>query len=137
PSSMPLAHNALEFLFPPGRVTMLGESDGNRLRRVYTDGRTHPAEPELTFHGHSIGHWEEHTLVINTIGVLPQSYLAVSEGVGIPNNGDMRIKERIYSAAPDVMHVDLEISAPKILTKPWTTTRIYYRQRARKYDIVE
>ena len=57
--------------------------------------------------------------------------------MGIPNNGDMRVKERIYLAAPDVMHVDLEIHAPKILTKPWTTTRIYYRQRARKYDIVE
>ena len=39
PSWMLITHNALEFLFTPGRVTVLGESDGNRLRRIYTDGR--------------------------------------------------------------------------------------------------
>ena len=33
--------------------------------------------------------------------------------------------------------VDLEITAPKILTAPWKTTRIFFRQRARKFDIVE
>src|SRR5438445_10842837 len=39
PSWMLITHNALEFLFTPGRVTILGESDGNRIRRIYTDGR--------------------------------------------------------------------------------------------------
>ena len=32
---------------------------------------------------------------------------------------------------------DLEIIAPKVLTRPWKTTRIFFRQRARKFDIVE
>ncbi len=58
PSWMLITHNALEFLFTPGRVTILGESDGNRLRRIYTDGRPHPPDPDPTFHGHSIGHWK-------------------------------------------------------------------------------
>jgi hypothetical protein len=49
---------ATEFLFTPGRITILGEFDGNRLRRIYTDGRAHPDDPDLTFNGHSIGHWE-------------------------------------------------------------------------------
>src|SRR5258705_4860283 len=42
PTWMLVTHNAMEILFTPGRVTMLGESDGNRLRRIYTDGRPHP-----------------------------------------------------------------------------------------------
>src|ERR1043166_2601573 len=54
PGWMLVSHNAMEVLFTPGRVTMLGESDGNRLRRVYTDGRPHPAVPDPSFHGHSI-----------------------------------------------------------------------------------
>jgi hypothetical protein len=137
PSWMLITHNAMEFAFTPGRVTILGESDGNRLRRIYTDGRLHPDEPDPTFHGHSIGHWEGDTLVVDTVGVLPEVYLAISEAVGVPNNGDMHIVERIHLAAPDVLHDDLEITAPKILTAPWKTTRIYFRQRARKYDIVE
>ena len=137
PSWMLVTHNAMEILFTPGRVTMLGESDGNRIRRIYTDGRGHPDDPDPTFHGHSIGHWEGDTLVVDTVGILPQAPLAVSEAAGIPNNGDMHIIERIHLEAPDILHDDLEIIAPNILTAPWKTTRIFFRQRARKFDIVE
>jgi hypothetical protein len=137
PSWMLVTHNAMEFLFTPGRVTILGESDGNRLRRIYTDGRPHPDDPDPTFHGHSVGHWEGDTLVVDTVGIRPQTYIAVSEAAGVPNNGDLHIIERIHLAAPDILHDDLEIIAPKVLTQPWKTTRIYFRQRARKFDIVE
>jgi hypothetical protein len=137
PSWMLITHNALEFLFTPGRVTILGESDGNRLRRIYTDGRAHPADPDPTFHGHSIGHWENETLVVDTVAVLPETYLAVSEAVGIPNNGDLHVVERIHLDKPDVLRDDLEITAPHVLTRPWKTSRFFFRQRARKYDIVE
>ncbi len=137
PSWMLITHNAMEILFTPGRVTLLGESEGNRLRRIYTDGRGHPADPDPTFHGHSIGHWEGGTLVVDTVGVLPQTFLAVSEAVGVPNNGDLHVIERIHLADPDTLYDDLEIIAPHILSRPWKTTRIYFRQRARKYDIVE
>jgi hypothetical protein len=139
PTWMLVTHNAMEILFTPGRVTMLGESDGNRLRRIYTDGRSHPEISDPTFHGHSIGHWEGDTLVVDTVDILPQVPLAVSEAAGVPNNGDMHVIERIHLAADnkDVLHDDLEITAPHILTKPWKTTRISFRQRARKFDIVE
>ncbi len=137
PAWMLITHNAMEILFTPGRVTMLGESDGNRLRRIYTDGRPHPEDPDPTFHGHSIGHWEGDTLVISTVGVLPQAWLAISEAAGVPNNGDMKITERIRLVDKDVMHDEIEVIAPKILTAPWKTTRVFFRQRARKYDIVE
>jgi hypothetical protein len=137
PSWMLITHNAMEFLFTPGRVTILGESDGNRLRRIYTDGRSHPADPDPTFHGHSIGHWEGQTLVVDTIGVLPETYIASSEAVGLPNNGDMHIVERIHLVGPDTLHDDLEITAPHVLTRTWKNSLILFRQRARKYDIVE
>jgi hypothetical protein len=137
PGWMLVTHNAMEILFTPGRVTMLGESDGNRLRRIYTDGRPHPDDPDPTFHGHSIGHWEGDALVVDTVGVRPQAFIAISEAAGVPNNGDMRVIERIHLADKDILHVDLEIIAPKVLTKPWKTTRIFFRQRARKFDIVE
>jgi hypothetical protein len=137
PSWMLITHNAMEILFTPGRVTLLGESDGSRLRRIYTDGRGHPDDPDPTFHGHSIGHWEGDTLVVDTIGVVPQTWIAVSEAVGIPNDGDLHVVERIHLAGPDVLHDDLEITAPHVLTGPWKTTRIFKRQRAQKFDIVE
>ena len=137
PSWMLITHNAMEILFTPGRVTILGESDGNRLRRIYTDGRGHPADPDPTFHGHSIGHWEKDTLVVDTVGVLPQTFVAVSEAVGVPNNGDLHVIERIHLTDSETLQDDLEVFAPRILSRPWKTSRIYFRQRARKYDIVE
>ena len=137
PGWMLVSHNAMEILFTPGRVTMLGESDGNRLRRIYTDGRGHPEDPDPTFFGHSVGRWEGNTLVVDTIGVRPQTFIAINEGVGSPNNGDMHIVERIHLAGPDILHVNMEISAPRVLTKTWKTTRTWYRLRQRKYDIVE
>jgi len=137
PSWMLITHNALEFEFTPGRVTLLGESDGNRIRRIYTDGRPHPDDPDPTFHGHSIGHWEDTTLVVDTIGILPQVYIAISEAVGVPNNGDLHVIEHIHLDGPEILRDELEIIAPNVLTRPWKTTRSYFRQRARKYDIVE
>lgn len=137
PSWMLITHNAMEFLFTPGRVSILGEMDGNRLRRIYTDGRPHPSDPDPSFHGHSIGHWEGQTLVIDTIGILPEAYIAPSEAVGVPNNGDMHIVERIHLVATDQLADDLEITAPHVLTKTWKTSRSLFRQRARKYDIAE
>jgi len=137
PSWMLISHNAFELLVTPGRITMLGEVDGNRSRRIYMDGRKHPDDPDLTMHGHSIGHWEGATLVVDTVGVFPQAYIAVSEAVGIPNNGDMHIVERIHLTKPDVLQDDLEITAPNVLTAPWKTSRIFHRYPKRHYEITE
>ena len=134
---MAITHNALEFLFTPGRVTVLGESDGNRLRRIYTDGRRHPEDPQLTMDGHSIGHWEGKTLVVDTVAVMPQAYIATTEGVGVPNDGGMHIVERIFLTGPDLLADEMEVTAPKVLTGPWKTTRLFKRQRGEDADIVE
>jgi hypothetical protein len=72
PSFILMTLNSVEFLVTPGRVTVLGEFDGNRLRRIWTDGRGHPEDPDLTFNGHSIGHWDGDALVVDTVGFLPQ-----------------------------------------------------------------
>lgn len=137
PTWMLISHQAMEILFTPGRVTMLGESDGNAMRRIYTDGRGHPADPDPTFHGHSIGRWEGRTLVVDTVAILPEAYLAVNEGVGIPANGDVHVVERLHLTGPDVLTDDIEITAPHILTAPWRTTRAYDRERGPGSEIAE
>jgi hypothetical protein len=137
PSWMLMTHNAFELLVTPGRITMLGEVDGNRMRRIYMDGRKHPEDPDLTLHGHSIGHWEGDTLVVDTNAILPQAHIAISEAVGIPSNGDMHIVERIHLTAPNVLADDMEISAPKVLSTTWKTTRIFRRFPDRHYEITE
>jgi hypothetical protein len=137
PSWMLITHNAMEILVTPGRVTMLGEGDGNRMRRIYTDGRPHPEDPDLTIHGHSIGRWDGDTLVVDTVGIIPQSYIALSEAAGIPSNGGMHIVERIRLSDADTLAVELTITAPNVLSEAWTTTRLFVRRRGPRFDIVE
>jgi len=137
PSWMLITHNAFELLTTPGRVTMLGEVDGNRMRRIYMDGRPHPEDADPTLHGHSIGHWEGDVLVVDTTAVAPQAYIAISEAVGIPNDGDMHVVERLHLVKPNELHDDLEITAPKVLTTTWKTTRIFLRFPDRHYEITE
>ncbi|MET0287136.1 MAG: DUF6644 family protein [Polyangiales bacterium] len=137
PSYVIMTLNAQEFLFTPGRVTILGEFDGNRLRRIYTDGRGHPTDPDPTFNGHSIGHWEGDVLVVDTIGLLPQNFLPLGQALGLPNNGDMHIVEHIRPIGPDQLRFELEITAPKMLAKPWLVTRTFTRLPDRGAEIVE
>ena len=137
PSLVTMARSASEFLFTPGRVTILGENDSQRVRRIYTDGRPHPDDPDLTFAGHSIGHWDGDTLIVDTVGILPQVFLPLGQAVGIPNNGGMHIVERIRLVEPDRMENEMEINAPKVLTAPWRITMSMVRSRARANDIIE
>jgi hypothetical protein len=137
PSFIIMTRNATEFLFTPGRVTILGEFDGNRLRRIYTDGRLHPADGEPTFNGHSIGHWEGDALVVDTVAILPQTFLPIGQSVGIPNNGGLHIVERIRLADPDHLEDELVIEAPKVLAEAWKITKSFVRSRKRSDDIVE
>jgi hypothetical protein len=137
PSFTLMTLNALEFLFTPGRVTVLGEFDGNRLRRIYTDGRKHPEDPDLTFNGHSIGHWEGGTLVVDTVALLPEVYLPLGQAVAFPNNGDMHIDERIHLLSADRLIDELVITAPHVLAEPWRISRSFVRSRERRFDIIE
>ena len=137
PSFVLMTLNAVEFLVTPGRVTVLGEFDGNRLRRIYTDGRGHPDDPDLTFNGHSIGHWEGDALVVDSVGFLPQVYIPLGQSAGVPNNGGLHVVERIHLTGPDTLVDDIEITAPKVLTRPWTSSRTFTRQRDRSFDVVE
>ncbi|MEI9891704.1 MAG: hypothetical protein WDN45_15615 [Caulobacteraceae bacterium] len=137
PSFVLMTLNAVEFLVTPGRVTVLGEFDGNRLRRIWTDGRGHPEDPDLTFSGHSIGHWEGPVLVVDTVGFLPQVFIPIGQSVGVPSNGDLHVVERIRLTGPDTLQDDLQVIAPKILTRPWSFSRVFTRTRERRADVVE
>ncbi len=134
PALMLITHNALEILESPKRITILGEGEGDNLRRIYTDGRKHPDDPDESMFGHSIGHWEGDTLVVDTVAIEPHTVVAVSEGIGTPNNGGMHIVERLHLVGKTSLHDDLTVEAPKILTGLWKTTRIYNRT---DFEIVE
>jgi hypothetical protein len=116
---------AVEFLFTPGRVTITNEM--GLIRRIYTDGRALPADPDSTNTGFSVGRWEGETLVVETVGIAPEARFP-GRGSGAPGIGaHARITERIFLKDPGTLQFDIVIEAPDILTQPDRRTRVYTR----------
>jgi hypothetical protein len=113
---------AVEFLFTPGRVTILLEQDST-IRRVYTDGRPHTSDPDPTFTGESIGNWEGQTLIVDTTGISARAELLA----GVPTSGKAHVVERIRRLDDRHLQIDTVIEDPEALMTPWRRTRIYER----------
>jgi hypothetical protein len=121
----------IEFLFTPGRVSIITESY-SMVRRVYTDGSELPAEPDPTYLGTSVGHWERDTLVIETRGILPET----SPLAGITGHSDkMRVTERVRLIEPDVLEITTTVDDPAVFLEPYTSIARY--QRHRDWKIME
>jgi hypothetical protein len=115
----------LEILFTPGKVTIVIEAY-SQWRQIFTDGRKHPDDPDLTFNGHSIGHWEGDTLVVDTVGFTTDTTIGFS---GIRHSDKMHIVERIRLSGPDTLEIETTITDAEALTKPATSKASYGRHR--------
>jgi hypothetical protein len=119
----------MEFLITPGKVTIAIEAY-SQMRRIYTDGRGHPSPPDTLHYGHSIGHWEGDTLVVDTVGIDPKTLLWVSRRAPPLGHSDqIRIIERMHLVTPDLLRVVTTVEDPKALLKPWTYSWDYTRHR--------
>lgn len=121
-----------EFLLTPGQVTIIGEEE-RMIRHIYTDGRPLPKDPDPTFWGTSVGHWEGDTLVVESVGFSPQTLMISTppvtghDVVAVPHSDKMKIVERFQLLDPGTMQVKTTIIDPIALTHPYTTTRIMKR----------
>jgi hypothetical protein len=52
----------------PTHIYMLFEGNIHSFRQIFMDGRKHPADPDPSWYGHSIGSWDGDTLVVDTVG---------------------------------------------------------------------
>jgi hypothetical protein len=110
----------IEFVFAPGKVVMLIEAY-MQFRHIYTDGRKHPDDPDPTFMGHSTGHWEGDTLVVDSVGFTDATQVAD----GVPHSPQLRIVERIRKVSPEFMEIQTTLLDPVVLAEPYTSTRSY------------
>ena len=126
PGMMGTAQYPIEFLFTPGRVTILFEA-WMQWRKIWTDGRPHPDDLETGFFGHSVGRWQGDTLVIDTVGIKD----TVDLGMGMRHSDQLRINERIYLAPdrPDTLVVEMVVTDAVALAKPWHRRFEYGRVR--------
>ena len=67
PPQVLILPNPWEIVQIPGRVLMFFEEQ-HIWREIWTDGRPLPKDPDPSWLGYSVGHWEGDTFVVETIG---------------------------------------------------------------------
>ena len=115
----------LEFVVTP-EITYIIWEYGPQLRRIYTDGRDHlPLEERFdSWTGHSIGHWEGDTLVVDTVSMRGDTPY---DRTGAPHSDKVHLMERMRLADKDTFENDMTIEDPVAFTTLWHVNRHYRR----------
>jgi hypothetical protein len=77
PLGFPLVETSpvpFKILQTSGLMTMIFEMD-TTFRQIFTDGRMHPQDPQPSYMGYSVGHWDGDTLAVDTIGLTDRGML--------------------------------------------------------------
>ncbi len=101
------------------RLLILSGGGPHMWRIVYMDGRPHPSADLLDngFLGHSIGHWEGDTLVIDSVGFNEKFWMARA---GLPHTDALHLIERISRPDYNTLKYEVTVDDPKAYTKPWS-----------------
>jgi hypothetical protein len=121
-----------ELVSTPKYMLMLYEYD-HTVRRIFTDGRPVPTDPDLSWLGTSVGHWEgDTTFVVETVGFNDKTWL---DRLGHPHSTELHVTERFRRIDADHMQIDFILQDPKALAAPWKST-FYFEQRP-KWELGE
>jgi hypothetical protein len=122
--------NGTRILQTPDTVIIVHEMV-HESRVIPLDGRSHVAGGLRQLMGDSRGHWEGHTLVIETTNFTDR--LAVTGGVR--HSEAMKMTERITRIDPEMIDYQLRVDDPKTYVAPWTLRMTLTQQAG--YEIYE
>ncbi len=97
---------------------------GPYFRIVYMDGRGHPDDFDPSYVGHSIGHWEGDTLVVDVVGLNDDTWLGsgtVGPKYAMMHSDKMHVVER-WTRTGNVVTYEATVDDPVMFTKPWVMT---------------
>jgi hypothetical protein len=90
----------------------------NAIRFIPTDGRPHPVDPDPTWMGDSVAHWEGDTLVVDTVGFNDKTEIS-----GYMHTEDLHVVERFRRIENGSLQRSLEynvtVEDPNVFTRPW------------------
>jgi hypothetical protein len=112
---------------PPGQVTFVYELN-HEVRAIAMD-KPMPSDKELIpfpyYNGHSVGHYDGDTLVIDSAGFNEKTFI---DATGAPHTDEMKTTERIRRTGPKEIEDVITIHDPQYYTRDWQA-RFVYQQR--------
>jgi hypothetical protein len=86
----------------------------NAIRMIPLDGRPHPDDPDPTWMGNAVGHWEGDTLVVDSIGFNDKT-----EVHGFMHTEDLHVVERFKKLENGNLQYDVTVEDPNVWNGPW------------------
>ena len=110
----------VEFLYLPAlqRMFIIDEGGPHSFRTIFMDGRSHPKDLVPSYYGHSVGHWEGDTLVVDSRGFNEGFWLDRS---GLPHTQQLHTTERFTRTDSKTIKYKITIDDPGAYTATWTS----------------
>ena len=99
------------------RFYIIETGGAHSFRTVFMDGKPHPANLSTSSRGHSIGHWEGDTLVVDTIGFNENVWI---DNLGMPTTDKLHTIEKFTRINYGTLHYVITIDDPGAYTRPWS-----------------
>ena len=98
----------------PAMIVIL--QDDLTYRQIHMDGRTLETDPNPSWMGYSVGHWEGDTLVVESNGYNDRTWLLG----GYPHTEALRMTERFRRTDFGHLEITVTFQDPKAYYKAWT-----------------
>ena len=101
-------------------------------RNIYLDEVGPP--PVDSWMGHSVGRWEEDTLVVDVTDQVPDTWF---DRAGNFHSGALHVTERYTPISPTHLQYEATIEDPEVFTQPWTIRMPLYRRQDPNVQLME
>jgi hypothetical protein len=90
--------------------------------------------PDDTYMGHSVGHWEGDTLVVDVSHFNGKNWF---DRAGNFHSDALHLVERFTPITPDAIQYEVTIEDPKVFTRPWRIAMPLYRRLEGNAQLME
>jgi len=104
----------------------------NAARTIHLDKAEGP--PDDTYMGHSVGHWEGDTLVVDVTGFNGKNWFDRARNF---HSASLHLVERFTSISPDAIRYEVTIEDPETYTRPWRIAMPLYRRLEPNIQLIE
>jgi hypothetical protein len=113
----------LYFVQTPREVVLVYSSD-EQVRHVYLDV-PHSANPNPSWYGESVGHYEGDTLIVDTVALNDKTFI---DAFRTPHSEKLHVVERFKLVdGGKAMQVNITLDDPDAFNAPWSLVQRYDR----------
>jgi hypothetical protein len=100
------------------RVFIMDIGGPHSFRIIYMDGRPHPKDLQPSYYGHSVGHWDGDTLVIDAVGFNEKFWMSRD---GLPHTDRLHLIEKFTRTDARTLKYEVTVDDAGAYTAPWTS----------------